>query len=134
MPEPIKRWVAHLARGESGFTLIEMIVVVGIIAVLAGVTTPSVIQFVEQGEAGAQKAEKQSVKTALQSMMAVQRIGTINSRSGETTVNDWGSLPVGSVASPLSNYLESQTTVYFYCYDANGKITRQDVVATPSCP
>jgi hypothetical protein len=67
-------------------------------------------------------------------MMADQRISAITSRSGDTSVNNWASLPAGNGAPPLSSYLESQTTTYFYCYDASGNITRQDVVATASCP
>jgi prepilin-type N-terminal cleavage/methylation domain-containing protein len=134
MPGSIKRWVAQVARSEKGFTLIEMMVVVGIISVLATVTTPNIVKFIDQAESGAQQAEKQSVKTALHVMMADQRVSTITSRSGGTSVNDWASLPAGDGTSPLTNYLESQTTTYFYCYDAGGNITRQDVVATGSCP
>jgi prepilin-type N-terminal cleavage/methylation domain-containing protein len=134
MPGRIKQWVAQVARSEGGFTLIEMMVVVGIISALATVTTPNIVKFIGQAESGAQKAEEQSVKTALHLMMADQRISAITSRSGDTSVNNWASLPAGNGASPLSSYLESQTTTYFYCYDASGNITRQDVVATASCP
>lgn len=134
MPGSIKQWVAQVARSERGFTLIEMIVVVGIISVLTTVTTPNVVKFIEQAESGARKAEKQSVETALHVMMVDQRVSAITSRSGSASVNNWGSLPAGNGASPLTSYLESQTTTYFYCYDASGNITRQDAVATASCP
>jgi prepilin-type N-terminal cleavage/methylation domain-containing protein len=134
MPKSIKQWLGRVARMEKGFTLVEMMVVVGIISVLATVTTTSVVKSIDQAESGAQQAEKQSVKTALHVMMAAQGISVITSRSGEVSVNHWAALPAGPGASPLSNYLDSPSTTYFYCYDASGNITRQDVVATASCP
>jgi prepilin-type N-terminal cleavage/methylation domain-containing protein len=56
MPGHIKQWVAQVARSEGGFTLIEMMMVVGIISVLATVTTPNIVKFIGQAESGAQKA------------------------------------------------------------------------------
>jgi prepilin-type N-terminal cleavage/methylation domain-containing protein len=135
MRQSLSSWGGgQVAQIERGFTLIEMMVVVGIISALATVTTPNIIKLIDQAESGAQQAEKQSVKTALHVMMADQGISTIISLSGGTSVNNWASLPAGNGISPLTNYLGSQTTTYFYCYDANGNVTRQDVVATASCP
>ena len=55
----------RITRSQKGFTLIEMIVVVGIIAVLAVVIIPNVSKFIGNGESGAKAAERESVETAL---------------------------------------------------------------------
>ena len=65
-----RSFVQQVFKGQKGFTLIEMIVVVGIIAVLAAVIVPNMGKFIGQGESGAKSAEMDSVQTAMHAMMA----------------------------------------------------------------
>ena len=129
-----QKLVSRIAKGQGGFTLIEMIVVVGIIAVLAAVIVPSIGKFIGSGELGAKEAEWESVQTAMNAMMAEQAItGVTPSTSGAAKTNGWSALPAGAGAAALAGYLQSATTVYYYCYDATGQIlsqSEQDAIGT----
>jgi|ERR687895_1558658 type IV pilus assembly protein PilA len=134
----LKKFMAKVAKGQGGFTLIEMIVVVGIIAVLAAVIVPNIGKFIGSGEQGAKDAEKESVQTAMNAMMAEKAVTKVNALvSPATSTADWASLPdedsTDPGAVPWSSYLQSASTVYYYCYDGFGQIKRQDEAAA-ACP
>ena len=139
-----KEFKGRVFRGESGFTLIEMMVVVGIIAVLAAVIIPNIGKFIGSGEQGAKDAEYEAVQTAMNAMMADMAIVTLvpngagSDSLGGDLANDWNSNPAPAVGDPpvtgvdadmfLVNYLQDRTTVYFYCWDANGQLTNDPVI------
>ena len=125
---------APVERKESGFTLVELLVTVGIIVALAAVIVPSVLIFGSKGDEGAKAAESESLQTAMDSMMADKALtSVVGLTSSENSNQLWTTLPAGTGSAPLTNYLRSDTTAFFYCYDNTGKVTRQDVAAT-LCP
>ncbi len=137
MAGSLKKLASRITGGQKGFTLIEMIVVVGIIAVLAAVIVPNIGKFIGSGEQGAKDAEFESVQTAINAMMADGAVVLVVDHSGaaDTSVSDWTAQPeedstdIGTV--PLgTEYLQNATTVYFYCWDANGQLTAQHEAAT----
>ena len=69
MASSLMNLAGRITRRQKGFTLIEMIVVVGIIAVLATVIIPNLGKFIGSGESGAKSAEQESVETAMTAMM-----------------------------------------------------------------
>lgn len=140
MVASLRNWARRINLGQKGFTLIEMIVVVGIIAVLAAVIVPNIGKFIGTGEQGAKNAEQESVETAMSAMMADKAVTTLTALSG-SSINDWSGKPVeasgdpGAVSlynssTPSESYLQLNPTVYFYCFNANGLITAQHEVAT----
>lgn len=140
MKGSLKKLLTRVAKGQGGFTLIEMIVVVGIIAVLAAVIVPNIGKFIGSGETGAKNAEQGSIETAMNAMMAENAVTTVTTLAGSNSTNTWTALPAGGTSvrelydsSDVNyQYLQAGSTVYFYCYDATGQVTRQDEVAT-SC-
>ena len=68
----LRKYVMPRIRGQSGFTLIEIIVVVGIIAVLAAVILPNLSKYTSYGEQGAKDVERENVEAAFKLMMAEQ--------------------------------------------------------------
>ena len=126
MKGSLKKLVTRVAKGQGGFTLIEMIVVVGIIAVLAAVIVPNIGKFIGSGEQGAKNAEWGSVQTAMNAMMAEQAITAVTaSTSGNPGTRNWSALPAGTNTATLDGYLQSASTVYYYCYDAAGQVAGQ---------
>jgi type IV pilus assembly protein PilA len=131
----------RVAKGQGGFTLIEMIVVVGIIAVLAAVIIPNIGRFINSGESGAMTAEKESVQTAMNAMMADKSVTTALTNLPESGTQSWSENPTGGGAVALygttadTRYLQSASTVYFYCWDAAGQVTKQfkESDATKTC-
>ncbi len=124
----LSTFVQQVFKGQKGFTLIEMIVVVGIIAVLAAVIVPNMGKFIGQGEKGAKNAEMSAVQIAMHAMMAKQAITVVTAYDLSTTstaTNTWTALPTGTDAVVLNTYLRANDTKYFYCYDGDGSLTEQ---------
>jgi type IV pilus assembly protein PilA len=146
----LKKFITRVVRGQKGFTLIEMIVVVGIIAVLAAVIVPNIGRFIGSGEAGAKDAEWESVQTAMNAMMADQATTSVAAVNGAGvdsvggTLADWntypeigadpGALPLYGAAVGAPKYLQAAQTVYFYCWNGEGQITFQHEVADTCVP
>ena len=56
----IRNRMGRMGKGQKGFTLIEMLVVVGIIVALAAIVVPLVIRFADSGEQAAQVGMRMS--------------------------------------------------------------------------
>ena len=119
-------------RGERGFTLVELLVIVSIVVALAGVVVPSVAGFSDKGEAGAMAEEIGSVQSAMDYMMIDMKVTLVNT-SPASSLNSWKTFPNGPNVAALVNYLKAEDTTYYYCWDASGLITDQHLVSS-ACP
>ena len=141
MVASLRNWAKRTHLGQKGFTLIEMIVVVGIIAVLAAVIVPNIGKFIGSGEAGAKSAEQESVETAMAAMMADHATQMVTASTAANA--DWTGLPItngsdpGAVSlyntgSPELSYLHDEFTIYCYTWDEFGKILVQTEATAPA--
>ncbi len=128
-----RKLVRRLRTHQLGFTLVELLVVVGIIVALAAVIIPNVIQFAGEGETGAKAAEQSNVQAAMDSMMADLGITTVtaNDLVTDTSIADFATVPT---EGPLITYMRANPTTYFYCWDAVGLFSAvSDNIATLNC-
>ncbi len=122
MRKMLKNVVGKVGRSERGFTLIEMLVVIGIIVALAAVIVPTVIKFTSEGESGAKNAEWDAVQASFDVMMADQKIALLTGDAVSKKVTDSLDLIGGQT---LSGYLRDASTTYCYTWDTSGKILAQ---------
>ncbi len=128
------RKIARKAKGRmpgenGGFTLIELLVVIGIIVALAAITVPLVTKFAGKGDEGALKAETETVRSAMNAMMADKGIVALTANDKGTTSNGqntWTALPAGTGAETLDGYLKKNKTKFFYCWDDKGNVYAQN--------
>jgi len=118
------KWLRRFPKAESGFTLVELLVVVAIIIALAAVVIPSVASFADKGDEGAKGAEMDNVQTAMDIYMVDIGSATVTAHQGSITAatNDFSS----SGTVDLSTYLRKDTTAYYYCWDGAGLINEQN--------
>jgi|WetSurMetagenome_2_1015567.scaffolds.fasta_scaffold327326_2 type IV pilus assembly protein PilA len=115
----IKKFLKHFKYGQKGFTLIELIVVIGILGVLAGVAIPNVTRSIGKGKVEAANTDFASVQTAIAAYQA----------DGNPIAGPMGADEVLAVVTPYSQ----QPVEYDYtlAYDA-GQITITGVDGDPS--
>lgn len=126
----LMHWVRE---NQEGFTLAELLVVVGIVVGLAAVILPNVGRFTGEGARGALATELASVQTAIDAFGADG--GAVDLQDTYTNELLGGTGPID-----LTGYLRlpngaTQTTDN-YCWDANGTVAQEfgaDGVST-ACP
>ncbi len=69
---------------KKGFTLIELIIVVAIMAVLVSMLAPNVIKYLEQSKVGKDVSTLDNVRTAIEAEITDERLSTLNTDEENT--------------------------------------------------
>ncbi len=110
----------RIHRGKGGFTLVELLVAAGILAILAAVAVPTVASFISSSHDDAAAAELSNVQTALDSMMADRGLESVTAVT--TATSAMTGFP--SATNPLSDYLRASTTKGTYTVTVGGVVTQ----------
>ena len=143
--EYFKRRIHWVGRGVSGFTLVELLVVVGIIVALAGVIIPNVTGFINKGDDAARGAEFNEVQQSIDTYIVDNYLAVLSGaptegfldQPGDSSTNDFsfvsGVLDLESPGTAGASFMRGTSTVYFYCWDNTGKVLLQDATSTLDC-
>lgn len=115
------------AKGNKGFTLVEVIVVLAILAVLALIIVPRLGGFTKQAKEDADKATAKTIETAVMSLMATGRIkgsGDITIENPTSASGGKSKITVGSGLTLTASDLEELIGDKVQCQTGTGfKIT-----------
>lgn len=108
-------WIKKQCQQEKGFTLVEIIVVLVILAILAAFTIPTMLGFVADAKGKAYIAEAREVYVAAQAV-ATEYSGTTNLMDGnnpstDTTVN--GDAHSNGIAVSISSFEVQYRHIHF---------------------
>ncbi len=122
------------ASDQKGFTLIEMLVVTGIIVALAAIIVPLVIRFSGSGETAAQVGERETIQTAIQTMMVDNDLTAVTASTstagGERVANTGTQF---NAAITLLSYMDQAATQYCYRWGTDGRLTFQYDLVSGAC-
>ncbi len=107
-------------KGEAGFTLVELLIVLAILAILVAVVLPNFTGLLTKSKSTAGTAETSILQTAVDAKMADQGLGTTTAITTATT--DMTTAAGGFGLNPT--YMRSTATHGTYTVDTTGKVTQ----------
>lgn len=133
-----RRVMKRILLGQRGFTLVEILIAVGILAILAGIAVPVVSHLTGSSQTSSARAELSNVQAAVDSLMADQDLASLPNPVTSATSNmaqfpDWqATSPYGYVLRPATNYRNSDTDKFIrqsttkgtYTAEADGTVTQ----------
>ena len=123
--------MGKLLRGKSGFTLVELLIVIGIIGILAGVVLSNIGRFSGSGATEANSTELQNLQTAVDLYMADNGVTVVEVLASPGT-DDFSSAGTADLdpdpiatAYLYSNYLRTNPTRCTYSWTGAGLVTQE---------
>lgn len=125
----------RLRSSEAGFTLAELLIVVGIVVALAAVILPNVGRFAGEGQRGGLAAEMSSIQTAIDAYGVDNQVTPLPIPTNWVSDFLTGAGPANGLN--LTGYLRlpngATVTADRYCWDGYGTMV-QEGQAGGSCP
>ena len=106
----------RLHRGQKGFTLMELLIVVAILGVLAAVVIPRFTGLIGTADVEAASTEHEVVQTALVAYMAAQGVAGVTAQGTETQLPE-------DTYNYFDDYLQTDTG-WKYTWDSEGTVTQ----------
>ncbi len=127
------RLVDGLRRIWPGFSPIEVLIVVGIIAALTAAIVPQFVGRSSDGDDGQRESELSSVQNAIDSMMAALGLSSVAANDGgqATGHREWNidKSPFGpgsiNLGPDRGDYFPNSQSTWAYCWDSSGQVTKQ---------
>lgn len=116
----MKRFLKRIHRGDKGFTLMEMLIVVAILGILVAVAVPNLTGLIGHSEEKAGAAELSAVQSAMDAMMAKEETSTVTA----VTVATSTMTGFPDATYPLSTYLRKSTTNGTYTCTSAGVVSQ----------
>jgi len=111
---------ARKRSGEEGFTLVELLIVLAILAVLVAVVLPNFTGLLGGSQTTAGDAERIIVQTAVDAKMAAESLSTTTAITAATT--DMTTTAGGFGLYPT--YMRGTATKGTYTVDTTGEVTQ----------
>lgn len=109
-----------MKKNNKGFSLVELIIVIAIMAILAGALAPALIKYINKSRRSADISNADTIRTAVQTALSDEdAMSSFIAKGGSCSKEDINSLKGGSQGTPFGNELSSilgsttLTTKYF---------------------
>ena len=114
-------WFKRAAADGGGFTLIQMLIILAILVILAGISAPNLRGLVGAGKPEAARAELTNVQNALQALISRDHLTPVPTVT--TATNDMTAFP--DAKNPLfPDYFFISRSKGTYTCDDTGKVTQ----------
>ena len=116
----MKRFLKRIHQDNRGFTLVELLVAIALIAILVAIVMPNITGLIGYGQTEGANAESSIVQTAMDTMMAKEGLASV---TATVATDNMTAFPTGNALYP--DYLRSVTTQGTYSCDTTGLVTQE---------
>ena len=121
----MKSILKNLLKRESGFTLVEVLIAVGIVGLIAAIAIPTIGNVKSSSEAKARIAETATIQAAVDAMMANQTIESLPNGVSAAT-QDMTVFPDAAFAlkgDSFGDFLRPLASKYCYTATTDGTVS-----------